>query len=603
MYRINGILFCWAVVCSLNLTVAAGQQQRRSDQDISVDEFVRQRLESYDKNSDGRIAKEEASGRMGQFFDRVDTNRDGFVTKDELKTLAERLRGQQRSGNRPSQQQRPATRPPSETPEGIALVTDIPYREGNEKWKLDLAMPEERGDDLRPAVVFVHGGGWRSGDKGGGQWRSMPLEYAKNGYVCMSVNYRLTDEAPFPACVEDVKCAVRWLRANAQRYGVDPNRVGAYGNSAGAHLVAMLGLVGLDAQLEGDGPNLDQSSLVQAVCCSATPTDFPNWGAPGTSFRGESTLLAGPAETLAERKEQASPISYVGADAPPFLIIHGTADGTVPFEQGERFAAALKEAGAKDVTFMKFDGAGHGVFGQHSNETHPAMARFFARTLGGRETEGGTTKMPAARQRGDNVPGQRQARRRPANRGVRPADREPSWLMPPVEGPNLSYKTFESTTVGESVSYLIYLPPGYEDAGDKRYPVVYWLHGIGGSQQGVPRMAQRLTRAIEAGKSPPMIVVYVNGMIRSGYIDVPGKWPVETVTIKELIPHIDATYRTIATREGRAVEGFCQVGFQVPGVVRDGLHSRRRLARRRKPETAGRWSSTQRHLRKSRGLQ
>jgi endo-1,4-beta-xylanase len=132
--------------------------------------------------------------------------------------------------------------------------------------------------------------------------------------------------------------------------------------------------------------------------------------------------------------------------------------------------------------------------------------------------------------------------------------------MPPVEGPNLSYKTFESKTVGESVSYLVYLPPGYEDAGDKRYPVIYWLHGIGGSQQGVPRMAERLTLAIEAGKSPPMIVVYVNGMIRSGYVDVPGKWPVETVTMRELIPHIDDTYRTIATREGRAVEGFSMGG-------------------------------------------
>jgi endo-1,4-beta-xylanase len=139
--------------------------------------------------------------------------------------------------------------------------------------------------------------------------------------------------------------------------------------------------------------------------------------------------------------------------------------------------------------------------------------------------------------------------------------REPTWLMPPVEGPNLHYKTFDSKTAGEKVSYLVYLPPDYEAAVEKRYPVVYWLHGIGGSQEGVPAMAQRLTKAIGDGKTPAMIVVYVNGMIRSSYVDsADGKIPVETVTIKELIPHVDATYRTIASREGRMVEGFSMGG-------------------------------------------
>jgi len=133
--------------------------------------------------------------------------------------------------------------------------------------------------------------------------------------------------------------------------------------------------------------------------------------------------------------------------------------------------------------------------------------------------------------------------------------------MPSVEGPNLHYKTFDSKTAAEKVSYLIYLPPEYETAMYKRYPVVYWLHGIGGSQEGVPAMAQRLTKAITENKTPPMIVVYVNGMIRSGYVDsADGKIPVETVTIKELIPHIDAIYRTIGSRDARMVEGFSMGG-------------------------------------------
>ena len=148
-----------------------------------------------------------------------------------------------------------------------------------------------------------------------------------------------------------------------------------------------------------------------------------------------------------------------------------------------------------------------------------------------------------------------------AKQGERPRDQAPSWLMPPVQGPNLHYKTFDSKAAGQKVSYLLYLPPGYETSGSRRYPVVYWLHGIGGSQQGVPAMAERMTRAINEHKTPAMIVVYVNGMIRSSYVDsADGKTPVETVSIKELIPHIDATCRTIATREGRMIEGFSMGG-------------------------------------------
>jgi endo-1,4-beta-xylanase len=145
----------------------------------------------------------------------------------------------------------------------------------------------------------------------------------------------------------------------------------------------------------------------------------------------------------------------------------------------------------------------------------------------------------------------------PPARGARQF-REPTWLMPPVEGPGLHFKTFESRTAGERVSYLLYLPPDYEAEKDRRYPVVYWLHGIGGAQTGVPAMAARHNQAIAEKKTPPMIVVYVNGMIRSGYVD--GQFAVETVTIKELIPHIDATCRTVATREGRIVEGFSMGG-------------------------------------------
>ena len=164
--------------------------------------------------------------------------------------------------------------------EGVKLVTDIAYQKGIDACKLDLAMSEDRGDQPRLGLVFVHGGDWRSGDKGRGLWRSLPLEYAAKGYTCIFVNYRLTGEAPFPACVEGVKCSVRWLRAHATKYNVVPNHIGGYDNSARAHLVAMLGLAAQEAGLEGQGPHQNQSSVLQAVCCSATPSDFTSWRSP-----------------------------------------------------------------------------------------------------------------------------------------------------------------------------------------------------------------------------------------------------------------------------------------------------------------------------------
>jgi endo-1,4-beta-xylanase len=142
------------------------------------------------------------------------------------------------------------------------------------------------------------------------------------------------------------------------------------------------------------------------------------------------------------------------------------------------------------------------------------------------------------------------------------AQRTPAWMMPRIEGPGLHYQTFDSKLAGEKVSYLLYLPPGYESSGTKRYPVMYWLHGIGGSQHGVPAITARLTSAMEAGKCPEFIAVFANGMIHSFYCDaVREKRPVESVIVQELIPHLDATQRTIATREARLIEGFSMGGF------------------------------------------
>jgi acetyl esterase/lipase len=260
-------------------------------------------------------------------------------------------------------------------------LPDIPYRPGNEAWHLDAWMPPARFPRPRPAIVFVHGGGWRGGDKSRGRWQTDPEHFSRLGYVTLSVNYRLTDQAPFPACLEDVKCSVRWLRDHARHLGVDPGRVGALGISAGAHLVTMLGLVGQEAGLEGDGPFQDQSSQVRAVCAAATPTDFLHWPAPISTHRAVGPLLAGPSDSLQERARRASPVSYATSAAPPLFLIHGGQDTIVPIDQAERLVAALRQTGASRVQYLSYGDTGHNVFGQYAADIVPMVERFFARTL------------------------------------------------------------------------------------------------------------------------------------------------------------------------------------------------------------------------------
>lgn len=336
-----------------------------------------------DKDGDLKLTKDESTGLMKRFFDQNDANKDGFLDHKELEALQQRLsrnRGRQQPNNNRNRQQATSTEQLLKTaPDDVIIEPDIAYRPGDSKaWRLDLVRAKKDSETPRAGIVFVHGGGWRSGDKRTGTFLRGAIEYAQKGYVCITVNYRLTGEAPFPACIEDVKCAVRWFRANAKKYNLDSDRLGAYGNSAGAHLVSMLGLCRADAGLEGDGPHQDQSSLVQAVCASATPSKLDLFGrSPKSSerFKGDNE------EERIKLIRKSSPVNHVSNGAPPFLLIHGNADRTVDVKHGDILVEALKKAGA-DVTYLRIEGAGHGVFNQHKDRTGPAMENFFARTLG-----------------------------------------------------------------------------------------------------------------------------------------------------------------------------------------------------------------------------
>ncbi len=249
----------------------------------------------------------------------------------------------------------------------IKVIDDIPYREGeSESWKLDLASPVNFGEKPMPAIVIIHGGGWRSGSKQVNVYRSMLIDFAFQGYVAISVEYRFTDEAPFPACIEDVKCAVRWLRAHAKELNVNTDRIGAFGHSAGAHLAVMLAVSSENKNLEGDGGWNGYSSKINAVVGGSTPVQLDreragNWD--NTEYW---------------------PVGYISANVVPMLIIHGSGDKTVNVASVDKYVENLKASGASDVTYLRIEGGNHGVaYDESLDVTNPAIDKFFARTLKG----------------------------------------------------------------------------------------------------------------------------------------------------------------------------------------------------------------------------
>ncbi len=259
-------------------------------------------------------------------------------------------------------QQRNLPRPPR-TPEGVTRHRDLSYvTNGHERQKLDLYLPDN-GEKI-PVILWVHGGAFRAGSKENG----VPLQYARRGYAVASLNYRLSQHAIFPAQIEDLKAAVRWLRAHADEYGLDRDRFGAWGSSAGGHLVAMLGTTG-DVQQFEVGEHLEFSSRVQAVVDYFGPTDFllmdeqrpPDGMSHNTPDSPESRLVGGPIQDNKERVAKANPITYVTPDDPPFLIVHGDRDRLVPFGQSLLLNDALEEGGV-DVSFYRVKGEGHGRF-------------------------------------------------------------------------------------------------------------------------------------------------------------------------------------------------------------------------------------------------
>ena len=244
---------------------------------------------------------------------------------------------------------------PIAVPDTVALLSGLQYStQGDPRQILDLYLPKGNDKPL-PLLIFIHGGGWTSGKTT--DYKYYCVRYAQRGYVVASITYRFADKFPFPACIQDAKCAVRFLRANAVKYHIDKNRVAAIGGSAGGHLSMMLGYSPNVKELEGDGGYPEESSAVQVVVDLYGPTDVTVPVA-----RDHPTIkrfFAG--KSYAEVPEQyvlASPISHVTKNSPPTLIMQGAIDDTVPMAQSDMLFAKLKELGVP-VEYEKFEGYPH----------------------------------------------------------------------------------------------------------------------------------------------------------------------------------------------------------------------------------------------------
>jgi acetyl esterase/lipase len=263
-------------------------------------------------------------------------------------------------------------------PDNVLFEANLEYANTDRQHlQLDMARPKT-GAGPFPTVVCIHGGGFRAGSRTG--YDGLCIRLAARGYVAVTISYRLAPKFQFPAAVHDCKAAVRWLRANARKYAIDPKRIGVTGGSAGGHLAQFLGVTGGVREFEGRG-NLDQTSRVACVVNFFGPSDFTR--SYGKSVDAAEVLplwLGGDLQKARHRHIVASPLFWVTPDAAPTLCVHGTKDPYVAYEQATWIVERLKAADV-EATLLTMEGAGHGFRGQDAKKADEAMLAFFEKHL------------------------------------------------------------------------------------------------------------------------------------------------------------------------------------------------------------------------------
>jgi endo-1,4-beta-xylanase len=389
-------------------------------------------------------------------------------------------------------------------------------RTGGQALQLDLYR-QDPSPRPSPVVLWIHG------DDTGSATRSPSPAAAlvTPGFAVASIDYRTGTGTNLSSQVADAKAAIRWLRANARTYNLDGTKIAAMGYGPGGQIAAILGTSGDVKTLDGDGGNLDQPSNVQAV-----------------------VDIAGPVSA-----DAVNPVAYVTKDDAPFLILHGTADTKVSTRDSQKLVSSLKVAGVSSTLELQM-GATHNVGQLLSPLAMQSVTAFLDKQLRGGNMPGGLSNFLST----------------PLTEYIDPVALDLGGTL---------YKTYATPVRGPNTfaSYRIYLPPDYNTNTARRYPVIYFLHGslVDSKRPIASGYIARVDAAIRAGVMPPTIVVLPQGLNQGRWIDArDGSAPMESVFIKNLIPHIDATYRTIARREARAIEGHSMGGF---GALHNGFNN------------------------------
>ncbi|MEP6755270.1 MAG: alpha/beta hydrolase [Chthonomonadales bacterium] len=270
---------------------------------------------------------------------------------------------------------------PSLAQNKIIVENDIEFANpDNQHLQLNMARPAD-ATSASPAIICIHGGGFRAGTRDG--YNGLIKQLAEQGFVAVTVTYRLAPKYQFPAAVYDCKEAVRWLRANAKKYNIDPHRIGATGGSAGGHLAQFLGVTIGVKEFEGPGANQDYSSAVNCVVNFYGPSDFTkSYGKSVDAAEVLPLFLGGNAESAHKAHIRSSPLYWVTPNAAPTLCIHGTKDPYVAFEQAVWMVDKLK-ASEVEAELMTMEGAGHGFGGEDAKRADAAMFAYFKSHLMG----------------------------------------------------------------------------------------------------------------------------------------------------------------------------------------------------------------------------
>lgn len=349
----------------LGVLVAAGSHAEAAGPNSEA------RFSEWDTDQDGEIVNSELPAENHADFEWADLDLDGSLSPKECKEYVGFWRRIQDGV--------------ATIPADVKVLEDVAYVvDGHPRQKLDLYLPKQDDSKPLPIVIWIHGGGWQRGTKDMLNRQAIVLQ---NGFALASVNYRLTNHAPFPAQIHDCKAAIRFLRTHADQYGIDPDRFGAWGSSAGGHLVSLLGTSGGVAALEGDLGETAASSHVQAVCDWFGPSDMVMMGrlqGPHEKPKFENPksaiakLVGGPLSQRQDVARQSSPATYISQDDAPFLIMHGDQDPLVPLEQSETFHRLLTESNVRS-NLITIEGAGHAFFTEPEQLQH--VVDFFLDTL------------------------------------------------------------------------------------------------------------------------------------------------------------------------------------------------------------------------------